>query len=69
MNCVNPLQTRHYIQQIAYVILNFSKCNYSFTVTALTSLKRPQLVEARLTFATTSTVPAEAVKKMMSFAN
>ena len=53
----------------AYVILNLSKCNYSFTVMALTSLKRPQPVEARLTFATTSTVPAEAVKKMMSFAN
>ena len=120
MNCVNPLQTRCYIHQIAYVILNFSKCqgcrampvgqrppsfwqisqpyynrglqimpttlllppppifwtlrrlwlcNYSFAVTALTSLKRPQLVEARLTFATTSTVPAEAVKKTMSFAN
>ena len=69
MNCVNPLQTRYYIHQIAYVILNFSKCNYSFTVTALTSLKRPQHVEARLTFATTSTVPVEAVKKTMSFAN
>ena len=26
MNCVNPLQTRCYIHQIAYVILNFSKC-------------------------------------------
>ena len=59
----------HPCHQIAYAILNFSKCNYSFTVTALTSLKRPQHVEARLTFATTSTVPAEAVKKMMSFAN
>ena len=66
---MNPLQTRYYIHQIAYVILNLSKRNYSFTVMALTSLKRPQPVEARLTFATTSTVPAEAVKKMMSFAN
>ena len=47
---------------------NFSNCNLAVVARSLKRLQQP--VEVRLTSATTSTpVPAEAVKKTMSFAN